>query len=121
MIRYPSPTRGRKWMAADAMYRMIAIDLDGTLLLPSGQVSPRTKAAVHAALDAGLLVCFATGRNWTESRPVLDDIAHYPTAVFAGGAMVIDTDQEVTLHLTLMDAALAGEVCGLLESMGHAV
>jgi hypothetical protein len=108
-------------MMPEPTYRMIAIDLDGTLLLPSGQVSPRTKAAVHAALDAGLLICFATGRNWTESRTVLDDVAHYPTAVFAGGAMVIDTDQEVTLHRTMMEGALASEVCGLLESMGHAV
>lgn len=108
-------------MAADPTYKMIVIDLDGTLLLPSGEVSPRTKAAVHAALDAGLLVCFATGRNWTESRAVLDDVAHYPTAVFAGGAMVMDTGQEVTLHRTLMGPALAGEVCGVLESMGHAV
>ena len=31
-------------------YRMIAIDLDGTLLSPTGQVTPRTKAAVHRAL-----------------------------------------------------------------------
>ena len=108
-------------MAAGPTYRMIVIDLDGTLLLPSGQVSARTRAAVHAALDAGLLVCFATGRNWTESRAVLDDVGHYPTAVFAGGAMVIDTDQQVTLHRTRMEPPLASEVCGLLESMGHAV
>jgi len=51
---------------------MIAIDLDGTLLSPSGQVTPRAKAAIHKALNAGLLVCFATGRNWTESRAVLE-------------------------------------------------
>ena len=43
---------------------MIAIDLDGTLLGPRGEVTPRAKAAVHRALSAGLLVCFATGRNW---------------------------------------------------------
>ena len=49
---------------------MIAIDLDGTLLSPDGRVTPRAKAAVHRALSAGLLVCFATGRNWTESKAV---------------------------------------------------
>ena len=78
-----------------ARYRMIAIDLDGTLLSPVGQVTPRVKAAVHAALEAGLLVCFATGRNWTESRTVLEAIAHYPTAVFVGGAMIMDTERRV--------------------------
>ena len=68
-------------------YRMIAIDLDGTLLSPDGRVTPRTKTAVHGALAAGMLVCFATGRNMTESQMVLDAVAHYDTAVFVGGAI----------------------------------
>jgi Cof subfamily protein (haloacid dehalogenase superfamily) len=101
-------------------YRMIAIDLDGTLLSPLGRVSERAKAAVHRALDAGLLVCFATGRNFTESRQVLEDVAHHDTAVFVGGAMVIDTKQRMTLHRTAVEPQLAAEVCELLESFGHA-
>ena len=99
---------------------MIVIDLDGTLLSPSGRVTARSKAAIHRALGAGLLVCFATGRNWTESQEVLDDLEHYPTAVFVGGAMVIDTHQRVTLHRTMMDPALAAEACGILEDAGQA-
>jgi len=102
-------------------YRMIAIDLDGTLLSPDGKVTERAKAAVHKCLSAGLLVCFATGRNWTESRTVLDAVAHYDSAVFVGGAMVVDTKQEVTLHRTMMESSLAAEVCRELESSGHAV
>lgn len=99
---------------------MIAIDLDGTLLSPSGKVTPRAKAAIHRALQAGLLVCFATGRNSTESRDVLDALNHYPTAVFAGGAMVVDTHQRVTLHRTMMQPQLAAQVCQFLEQSGHA-
>jgi 5-amino-6-(5-phospho-D-ribitylamino)uracil phosphatase len=102
-------------------YRMIAIDLDGTLLSPDGQVTARAKEAVQKCLSAGLLVCFATGRNWTESRPVLDAVGHYPTAVFVGGAMVIDTHQRVTLHRTMMEPELAAQLCDFLESSGHAV
>lgn len=101
-------------------YRMIAIDLDGTLLSPAGEVTPRTKAAVHRALGAGLLVCFATGRNMTESQMVLDAVSHYDSAVFVGGAMVIDTKQRTTLHRTAMEPILAREVCGTLEGLGHA-
>src|SRR5690242_2957717 len=72
-------------------FRLVVIDLDGTLLTPAGQVTARVKAAIHRALGAGLLVCFATGRNWTESRDILEALEHYPTAVFVGGAMVVDT------------------------------
>ncbi|MDB5296429.1 MAG: putative hydrolase [Phycisphaerales bacterium] len=102
-------------------YRMIAIDLDGTLLSPTGEVTPRVKAAVHRALAAGYLVCFATGRNWTESRAVIDAVAHYSTAVFAGGAMVVDTANGATLHRQLMGPDLARAVSASLEADGHAV
>lgn len=102
-------------------YRMIAIDLDGTLLSPTGEVTPRVKAAVHKVLSAGYLVCFATGRNWTESRTVIDAVEHYGSAVFVGGAMVVDTGERVTLHRTLMGPDLARAVSTHLEAAGHAV
>ncbi|HSV15927.1 MAG TPA: HAD family hydrolase, partial [Tepidisphaeraceae bacterium] len=107
-------------MSVAGKYRMVAIDLDGTLLSPFGEVTPRAKAAIHRCLSAGLLVCFATGRNWTESRAVLDAVAHYDTAVFVGGAMVVDTKHRMTLHRTMMDPALAGSICGHFERTGQA-
>jgi Cof subfamily protein (haloacid dehalogenase superfamily) len=102
-----------------ARYRLIVIDLDGTLLSPAGEVTAAVKASVHRALRAGLLVCFATGRNWTESRDVLEALEHYPTAVFVGGAMVVDTGNQVTLHRTMMQPDLAAEVCRILEAAGQ--
>ena len=106
---------------ASQPYKMIAIDLDGTLLSPQGKVTERTKSAIHQCLAAGMLVCFATGRNWTESRTVLETVAHHDHAVFAGGAMGIDTKQQVTLHKTAVDPQLARDICRVLEDAGHAV
>ncbi len=99
---------------------MIAVDLDGTLLSPGGQVTPRTKSAIHKGLQAGLKICFATGRNFTESQAVLDAVAHYDSAVFVGGALIIDTRNGVTLHRTLMDGQLARDLSRFFESHGHA-
>jgi len=101
-------------------YRMLAIDLDGTLLSPDGTVSEGTKAAVRRAMKAGLVVCLATGRNLTESQGILDEVEHDDAGVFVGGAMVIDTRRRRTLHRTAMRPELAREVCGLLEGLGHA-
>src|SRR5438045_7060967 len=106
---------------AEVAYKMIAIDLDGTLLSPLGHVTPRVKSAIHKCLGAGMLVCFATGRNWTESRTVLEAVEHWGSAVFVGGAHVVDTGKQVTLHRTMMEPALARELCAVLESAGHAV
>src|SRR2546426_9004254 len=102
-----------------ARFRMIAIDLDGTLLSPTGHGTPRAKQAIHKALGAGLLVCFATGRNWTESRTILDAVEHYDSAVFVGGAMVVDTKHRLTLHRTLMQPDLAAELCAFFEARGR--
>lgn len=104
----------------DGRYRMIAIDLDGTLLSPQGTVTQRARDAIHRALKAGWLICFATGRNFTESSSIIADVGHFSSAVFVGGAMVIDTRHRVTLHRQLMDPVLASEVCEVLESLGHA-
>src|SRR6516162_10178798 len=99
---------------------MIAIDLDGTLLSPRGEVTARTKEAVHRVLAVGIRVCFATGRSFTESRSVIDAAAHYDLAVFVGGALVIDTRDLSVLDHRKMHPALARELCAFLEARGYA-
>jgi 5-amino-6-(5-phospho-D-ribitylamino)uracil phosphatase len=105
---------------SESDYRLIAIDLDGTLLSPKGVVTPRTRAAVQAAVAAGFVVCFATGRSWRESGKILDSVGHLDAAVFATGALVIDTHQRRTLHRRLMGAELSRQVCRFFESHGQA-
>lgn len=99
---------------------MIVIDLDGTLLLPDGSVTARTIQSVRAAAAAGYRICFATGRSLTESRAVLHQVGVLTECVFVGGAIVIDMQGEKTLHHTTMHPTLAAEICGTLESLGHA-
>jgi Cof subfamily protein (haloacid dehalogenase superfamily) len=89
-------------------------------LLPDGSVTARTVKAVRAAAAAGFRICFATGRSLTESRAVLHEVGVLTESVFVGGAMVVDTRSERTLHHTAMEAVLAGDVCRTFESMGHA-
>jgi len=102
-------------------FRMLAIDFDGTLLSPAGKVTQRTRQAVAKVVQAGLVVCFATGRNFTESRSILDAVQHYDAAVFVGGAMVMDAKTGVTLHRTLMDGELARQLCAFLQGRGQNV
>ena len=42
--------------------RLAALDLDGTLLNHEGQVTPRTRAALQAASDRGVVIVPTTGR-----------------------------------------------------------
>ena len=100
--------------------RLVAIDFDGTLLSPAGAVTPRVAAAVRAVVAAGDLVCFATGRNWTESKFIVDAVGHRGPCVFVGGASVVDTRDGRVLKHALMQGELAADVCRFFEAHGQA-
>ena len=99
---------------------LFGIDLDGTLLSPKGEVTARTRAAIHSVLQAGHRVCFATGRNAIEAEPVFEAVGHREIVVLVSGAMVIDLHTDTLLHRWPMSAALAADLCGSLERSGHA-
>jgi len=108
-------------MKPEPKYRLIAIDLDGTLLCPKGQVSGRVKAAIHQAVRGGFQVCFATGRSYKESRRIIESVEHFDCAVFVTGAIVVDTSCHKVVHRRLMDAELARQVCAFLEEKKQTV
>ena len=71
-------------------YRAIATDLDGTLLRTDKSVSTRTRDAVDAAEDAGLLFIIATGRPPRWIPPVIEQLGERGLVVCANGASVYD-------------------------------
>nr|PZN70506.1 MAG: hypothetical protein DIU55_11305 [Bacillota bacterium] len=52
--------------------RLLALDMDGTLLRSDRSVSPRNQAAVAACLDCGITVLLATGRAYPAAAPYLE-------------------------------------------------
>lgn len=70
--------------------RLVATDLDGTLLDPSGNVSPRTVAALRTAADAGVDVVFVTARPHRWLVEVAPHVAGHGVAICANGASVVD-------------------------------
>jgi HAD superfamily hydrolase (TIGR01484 family) len=68
--------------------RLIATDLDGTIVRSDGEISARTRAALAAAEDAGLLVVFVTGRPPEVMKPISDATGHRGVAVCANGAVL---------------------------------
>ena len=55
--------------------RLIAIDVDGTLLDGRGRLPPRNRLAVQRAIDAGVQVALVTGRAFHHARPVAEELA----------------------------------------------
>lgn len=70
--------------------RLIATDLDGTVLRSDGTVAPRTATALRSAEERGLMVVVATGRPPRWMRPVAEALGHTGLAICANGAVVYD-------------------------------
>jgi len=80
--------------------RLVASDLDGTLLGPGGVASPRTLAMISACRAAGVHVVFVTGRPVVWVDPVVEQTGHTGTAICANGAVVYDAGRREVLSAT---------------------
>lgn len=104
---------------------LIACDVDGTLFDDDENLTPRTRAAVRAAVDDGTHFILATGRPPRWVRPVVEALGFAPMAVCANGAVVYDpaTDRIVSARTLSIDllAALADITARALPGAGLAV
>ncbi|MEW2450383.1 HAD family hydrolase [Streptomyces parvulus] len=85
-----SATRQPEPPAAAIRPRLIATDLDGTLLRDDKSVSPRTVAALAAAEKAGIEVFFVTGRPARWMDVVSAHVHGHGLAICGNGAAVVD-------------------------------
>ncbi|MET7476472.1 Cof-type HAD-IIB family hydrolase [Streptomyces sp. NPDC005648] len=97
-------------------HRLIATDLDGTLLRSDESVSARTREALAAAKDAGAAHIVVTGRAVPWTRHILDDLGYEGLAVCGQGAQVYDAGQHRLLTSVTLDRQLAGVALAKIEA-----
>ena len=97
--------------------RLIATDLDRTLLDAQGRVSPRTRKALTAVEAAGIGVVFVTARPPRWIAPLVPDVDGRGLVVCANGALALDiaTDEVVLSRPLSADAVL--ELAARLRSV----
>lgn len=88
--------------------KLVASDLDGTLMRSDGTVSRRTKEAIASVEAAGATFVMVTGRPPRWMKAVAEQTGHRGIAVCANGAIVYDlhTEQVVESFLLSSDSAL---------------
>jgi Cof subfamily protein (haloacid dehalogenase superfamily) len=98
--------------------RVVASDLDGTLVRTDGTISARSRAALRRADAHDALVVFVTGRPPRWMAPVVEQTGASGLAVCANGALVYDlgSGRLVRQHPLLPDAA-ARLVTALREAL----
>jgi Cof subfamily protein (haloacid dehalogenase superfamily) len=72
------------------MIRLIAIDVDGTLLDTRGQIPQANIDAIHDAVSAGVHIALVTGRSYPFARPIADPLPASITLIVSNGAVERD-------------------------------
>jgi len=70
------------------VFRLVAIDLDGTLLSSKREIGEQDRQALAACVERGADVAIVTGRRFPAARPILDDLPIDPIVVANSGAII---------------------------------
>lgn len=98
--------------------KIIATDLDGTLMSPDHlTVSERTKAALKAAHDKGIKIAIATGRALKFTKGVTDQIPFVDYVICSNGASVYDRKAEKFIYTNLISPEITAETVNLLKTL----
>lgn len=80
-----------------APIRLVASDLDGTLLRSDGTISARTRAVIQRVRRAGIQMVVVTGRPPRTVRPLVRDLQVADLAICCNGALVYDFHQDAVV------------------------
>jgi len=100
-------------------YRLLAIDVDGTLVNSSDDLTPATRAALRRAIAAGVHVVLATGRRYSHTLHLVEPLGISAALITASGALVKDPADHRTLFKTEFDAPLLGDMLAILDGAGY--
>lgn len=96
--------------------RLIALDLDGTLLNSRKEISSRNHAAIAAALNAGVRIALITGRRYPATRKIADLLPGEPVLVLHNGALVMENS--VVIRVRPLARTSAMDVVSFTKSVG---
>jgi HAD superfamily hydrolase (TIGR01484 family) len=99
-------------------YRMVAIDLDGTLLRKDGTMGERTRLALQAAVRRGIKVVICTGRRFRTTLPVLTELQLAVPVIVHGGLLIKDAATYETLHHNYLPQDFSSEAVKFLKAHG---
>ncbi len=100
------------------MIKLLATDLDGTLLRGDGTISDRTRRALEAARNAGIMTVLVTARPPRTVRARAHVLGIGGLAICCNGAIVYDLDQDhIVAHTPLTPQLARGLVLALRDAI----
>lgn len=99
------------------MIRLVATDLDGTLVRSDQHISARSRDAIAALRSAGIKVAVVTGRPVRWIVPALHEIGEVDFCLAGNGAFVFNGDLTEILHSSLLEPAHAAAFARAIRSV----
>lgn len=97
------------------MVKLIAIDMDGTLLTPEHSITPRTILAINKALEQDIQVVIATGRAFYEAHAIVSEYDLNIPYICLNGAQIRNEQHEIMENYP-MNYNLISEVADVFKS-----
>src|ERR1700740_1897878 len=94
--------------------RLLATDIDGTLLNPQFHISEGDLAALRRAHAAGIEIVLVTGRRHTFALPIAKQLGFDLWLISSNGAVTRSMSGE-TFHRDLMPREICRELCGAMQ------
>lgn len=101
------------------MYRLVALDLDDTLLGSDLKVEPQTAQVIQQVMDRGIYVTLATGRMFRSSLPYARELRIRGPLITYQGALVKDTETGEVLYHCPVPLELAVDVIRRVREYGY--
>src|SRR5918912_2642700 len=98
-------------------YRLVPLDVDGTLLDPTGELRPTVRDAVRAVQQRGLRVVLCTGRRFRTARPLAQALQLDTPLVVHNGALVKDLASGQTLQQSYLSLDMYHQALALLRRL----
>ncbi len=100
------------------MIKLLALDLDGTLLNPQGQISQANKTAIRHAEESGVLVTIATGRRFRDARPVALEARFNAPILSHNGALIKYAESLETVDASILEIETTQEIVRIGKKFG---
>src|SRR5262245_15904233 len=80
--------------------KLLALDIDGTLLTPQGEITPRNSAAINSARQSGVQIVLVTGRRFNSAREVAQRLDMCAPLISHNGALTknVETLEALDYH-----------------------
>lgn len=102
---------------AERRFRLLAIDIDGTLVNSQDEITPATRDALGSAIEAGIHVVLATGRRYGQAIHLAEALGLSVPVITASGALIKNPSDHRTLFVAEFEPRV---LCRMLSTITEA-